>query len=347
MDKDLKNKTFEELERLIVELEGKKYLAKYAFSFIHAKDAVAIEDVTPLPKELRQRLITDGYYISQLKLLDRLIDPDGTEKFLFELADGARIESVLMTSGRRKTLCISPQAGCRMGCEFCATGKLKLDRNLTAGEIADQLNQAARECGKINNVVYMGMGEPMDNYDEVMRSVHIINHHAGKYIGQRHITISTCGIPEGIVRFAEEKLQVHLSISLHSTNDAVRAKIMRIAKKYPIDSLIKAVRAYQKKTGRRVMIVYCMIKGINDSDADARSLAGLLKKMNVNVNLIEYNPHTGCNFEASSRNRIQGFLDILMQSGIETTVRYKRGRKIKAACGQLAATRLQKQRQQV
>lgn len=345
MDMDLKNKTLNELEELVVEFGGKKYLAKYIFSFIHAKDAAGIEDITPLSKDLRQKLVGAGYYISAMRLVEKFVDPDGTIKFLFELADGVRVETVLMITGTpqsRRTLCISCQGGCRMGCAFCATSKLKYQRNLTAAEIAGQVNYVAANCGAVNNVVYMGMGEPMDNYDEVMRSIEMINHHAGKNIGQRHITISTCGVIEGIDRFADEKLQVHLAISLHSACDQVRSKIMAVAGKYPLRELLCSVKGYQKKTKRRVMFEYCMIKGLNDTDSDAKALAKLLKGLNANVNLIEYNSHDGCEFEPSSRNRIQSFLDILMTSGIETTVRYKRGQQIKAACGQLGATWIDK-----
>ncbi|HEG44084.1 MAG TPA: 23S rRNA (adenine(2503)-C(2))-methyltransferase RlmN [Phycisphaerales bacterium] len=345
MDMDLKNKTLNELEELVAEFGGKKYLAKYIFSFIHAKDAAEIEDVTPLSKDLRQKLIEAGYYISAMRLVEKFVDPDGTIKFLFELGDGVRIETVLMVTAApqsRKTLCISCQGGCRMGCAFCATGKLKYQRNLTAAEIVDQVNYVAADCGAVNNVVYMGMGEPMDNYDNVMRSIQMINHHAGKNIGQRHITISTCGVTEGIDRFADEKLQVHLAISLHSPCDQVRSKIMSIAGKYPLGELFDSIKHYQKRTKRRVMFEYCMIKGLNDTDSDAKALAKLLKGLNANVNLIEYNQHDGCEFEPSSRNRIQSFLDILMTSGVETTVRYKRGQTIKAACGQLGATWIDK-----
>ena len=340
METDLKNKTLKELEELVVEMGGKKYLAKYIFSFIHAQDAAEIDDITPLSKDFRRKLTDGGFYISRLSVVEKFIDPDGTVKYLFELPDGHRIEAVLMVTAApqsRKTVCISCQAGCRMGCEFCATARLKYKRNLTAAEIADQVNRIEADCGKINNVVYMGMGEPMDNYDEVMRSLHIINHQAGKSIGQRHITISTCGIVEGIDRFAQEKLQVHLAISLHSPSDRVRQKIMAIAAKHDLKELFDSIRRYQKATKRRVMFEYCMIKGLNDTDQDARSLVKLLSGLNANINLIEYNPHSGCDFEASSRNRIKQFLDILMKSGVETTIRYKRGQKIKAACGQLGA----------
>ena len=184
----------------------------------------------------------------------------------------------------------------------------------------------------------MGMGEPLDNYNEVIRSLRILNHHAGKNIGARHLTISTCGIPDQIIRFADEKLQVHLAVSLHSTNDRKRAQLMGAGRKYPLKELMRAIRKYQQITNRRVMFVYCMIKDVNDTDADARAIIKLLAGLNANVNLIEYNRHPNCKFEPSTPDRFQRFFDILMQGGIETTARYKRGQSIKAACGQLGAT---------
>jgi 23S rRNA (adenine2503-C2)-methyltransferase len=338
MIKDLKNYTFDELEARVIELGAKKYQAKYIFSSIHAKDVVSIGDFTTLKKDFRARLAGDGFYISSVDMVERLVDPDGTIKYLFALDDDVRVESVLLTNKDRRTLCISCQAGCRMGCTFCATAKLKFRRNLTAAEIVDQVNVVSADSGTINNVVYMGMGEPFDNYDEVMRSLRILNHHAGKNIGQRHLTVSTCGLPEEILEFAEEKLQVHLAVSLHSASDEGRARLMPAAKRYPLKQLFEAIRGYQAVTRRRVMFEYCMIKGVNDSDLQAQNILKLLKGLNANVNLIEYNPHPGCKFKPSSRQRIGAFFDILMKGGIETTARYKRGQKIKAACGQLGAT---------
>ena len=343
MDKDFKNKTIEELEQIVETFGGKKYLAKYIFSFIHAQDIVQIDGLTTLKKDLRQKLTDQGYYISELELVEKFVDPDGTVKYLFEMADGVRVESVLMTSKERKTVCISCQAGCRMGCDFCATAKLRFKRNLTAAEIVDQVNQIAKDVGTVNNVVYMGMGEPLDNYDDVMRSLRIINYHAGKNIGQRHLTISTCGIPEAIDRFANEKLQVHLSISLHSARQNKREQLMSIANKYDLREVISAVKRYQQKTNRRVMFACCMIAGFNDSDEDARKIIKLLEGINANINLIEFNEHPGCDLAPSSNVRVARIMDILMKAGIETTVRYKKGDEIKGACGQLGAALLEKE----
>ena len=337
MDNDLKNKTLAELEQICEDFSEKKYLAKYIFSFIHAKNAQSISDITPVPKKFAQKLRDTEYCISQLKLIERLTDSDGTVKYAFETADTARIESVLIIDNKRKTLCISCQVGCRMGCAFCATGKLGFGRNLTAGEIADQLNHVSNDQGKINNIVYMGMGEPMDNFDEVMRSVRILNDKNGKNIGQRHITISTCGIPNGIARLAEEGLQVRLAVSLNAANDILRSRIMAVAAKIPLTELLEAVRGYVRKTQRRVTFEYCMISNINDSTAQAKALAARIAGIKANVNLIEFNPHQGCEFTPSGRGRIERFAETLRTAGLEVAIRYKRGRKIKGACGQLGS----------
>ena len=340
MDNDLKNRTLTELEKLVADFQGKKYLAKYIFSFIHAKDALAIDDITPLAKPFRQKLIDAGFHISRLNTVEKFTDPDGTVKYLFELQDRQRIESVLLTDDgpdKRRTLCISCQVGCRMGCDFCATGRLNFIRNLTAGEIADQLNVIAKDSGKINNVVYMGMGEPLDNYGNVIRSLEIINHHAGKFIGQRHITVSTCGMTDGIEALADEPIKPRLAVSLHAPTDELREKIMPPAKKYPLDRLIGSLKIYRKKTKKRVTFEYCLIKNLNDSALHAQKLIELVVGLNPAVNLIEYNPHPGCAFEPTPKKRILRFRDILMNASIETVIRYKRGQKINAACGQLGA----------
>lgn len=338
MDTDLKNKTYNDLIELIVSYKQKPFTAKYLFTFIHSKDAETVDDITPLSKIFRKQLIDDGFHISQITLSERHDDPDGTVKFVFELDAGVRIESVLLKDGQRNTLCISTQAGCRMGCKFCATGQLRFQRNLTTGEIVDQVYHAEKYCGRIDNVVYMGMGEPLDNYENVLRSVEILNDKNGRNIGVRHITLSTCGLPEEIRRFAMETIQPRLALSLHGPNDAIRSKIMRIGATHSIEDVLGAMKNYQSITNKRVTIEYCMIDGVNDKIEHAISLIKLLKPLKVNVNLIELNPFPGCKYKASSPEHIQRFAKKLTNAGIETIVRYKRGRNIKAACGQLGAT---------
>jgi 23S rRNA (adenine2503-C2)-methyltransferase len=340
MDKNLKDKTPDELEDIVENFGQKKYLAQYIFTFIQVKDAGEISDITPLSKTFRDHLAGQGYYISHLSTVYTFSDPDGTVKYLFELADGHRIETVLLHDGKRKTLCVSTQAGCSMNCAFCATAKLGFQRNLTTAEIVDQINVIQKDRGKINNVVYMGMGEPLQNYSAVIKSVRILNHPQGKHIGLRHLTISTCGIGDGIKELADEDIHPRLAISLNAPADALRSRIMPINKKYPIPVLMEAVKYYQRKTRQRVTFEYVLIKNFNDSALHAQMLSKLAHKAKCNINLIEYNPYVPGSFEASGREAIKRFVRILEEAGVETTIRYKKGRKIKAACGQLGADML-------
>lgn len=344
MDKDLKNKTLTELQSIIADYGGKNYLAKYIFSFLHIHNTNSIDLITPLPKEFRTKLTDDGYFISQLKIIEKLTDPDGTVKYLFETADGQKIESVLLEETDRKTICLSTQIGCRLGCKFCATGYLKFQRNLTAGEIIDQAGTICAEgiC-KINNLVYMGMGEPLDNYDNTLKAVRILSDQSGRKIGIRRQTISTVGLPDGIRKLADEDIYPRLAVSLHAADNNLRKQIVPAANKYPLPQLINAMKYYQQKTERRITIEYCMMDGINDSLDCVQKLIKLLKGLHVSVNLIEYNPHPGCDFQASPKEQIKSFKDILMQSGFEAIIRYRRGRSIKAACGQLGADRIIKE----
>jgi 23S rRNA (adenine2503-C2)-methyltransferase len=337
MNKDLKDKTPAELERIVTDLGGKKFLAAYIFSFIHTKNAPAISDITPLSKAFREKLSEQGYFLSQLKTVKVLADPDGSKKYLFELGDGDRIEAVLLRDGQRQTLCVSTQVGCAMRCTFCATGRIKLRRNMTAGEIADQVNQVEADAGKVNNVVYMGMGEPFENYDAVLNSVRILNHKSGKNIGIRHITVSTCGVAQAISKLAGEDIKPRLAISLNAVDDALRSRLMPVNRTYPLANLFAAIRFYQDKTQQRVTFEYVLIDKVNDSDTQARALVKRLRGLACNVNLIEHNRYPGCALAGSSRDRIAAFASILKEAGIETVTRFKLGRQIKAACGQLQA----------
>ena len=337
-DKNLKNKTLSGLEQVVERSGQKKFLAGYIFSFIHSKNAADIDSITPLSKAFRQKLKDDGFYISQIKIVRKLTDPDGTIKYLFELPDGLAIESVLLTDDDRTTLCASTQVGCAMDCEFCATGKIQFARNLSAAEISDQVN--AIEKGrktKISNVVFMGMGEPLANYQNTLRAVRILNDPAGKNIGIRHITISTCGLADKIKMLADEDIRPRLSISLNAADNVLRSKLMPINKKYPLRILLNAVQAYQHKTRQRVTFEYVLIKGVNDSDEDAKKLVSLVRNIMCNINLIELNLYPNCEFKPASKQRISRFARILQQAGIETVIRFKRGTHIKAACGQLGS----------
>ncbi len=357
MGTDLKDKTLSELEEIVVALGQKKYVGGYIFSFIHTKGAGAISEITPLSKAFRAQLVEQGYFISQLKIVSSLSDSDGSEKYLFQLPDGERVEAVLLRDDERRTLCVSTQVGCAMGCTFCATGRITLRRNLTAGEIADEVDTAeaslvarrasldepgemvcdAHPTNRINNVVYMGMGEPLLNYDAVLRSVRILNDASGKNIGIRHITISTCGIAPAIVKLADEDIRPRLAISLNAPTDTLRARLMPINRKYPLAELMAAVRTYQAKTSQRVTFEYVLIEKVNDSVTHARMLVKLVRGVACNVNLIEHNPYPGCEFAGSDRGRMAHFASVLKEAGVETTTRFRLGRKIKAACGQLQA----------
>jgi 23S rRNA (adenine2503-C2)-methyltransferase len=340
MSSDLKDKTLDELEQIVVEFGQKKYPAGYIFHFIHVEDVGEISEITPLSKAFRERLAEQGYFISQLSILDKLTDKDRTAKYVFAMGDGELIETVLMLEGRRKTLCVSTQVGCVMDCAFCATAKVKFRRNLTAAEIADQVNTVQKEAGRISNVVYMGMGEPLANYAAVIKSLRILNHPKGKNIGIRHITVSTCGLPTAIRTLASEDVHPRLAISLNAPTDALRTKLMPINAKYPIAELLKAVRFYQGRAHQRVTFEYVLIRDLNDSPDHARMLIKLLAGFSCNVNLIEHNPFATCQYAASSSARIRQFAAVLEDAGVETTIRFKMGRNIKAACGQLGADRL-------
>jgi len=337
MIKDLKDKTPGELEQLVESLDGRKYLAGYIFNFIHTKDAEEISQITPLSKAFREQLAEKGYFISRLSILDKLVDKDGTTKYAFGLGNGSRIETVLLLDDKRRTLCVSTQVGCAMACAFCATGKLKLRRNLTVAEIVDQVNSVQKDAGRISNVVYMGMGEPLANYAAVVKSFGILNHPKGKNIGVRHITVSTCGLAPEIRKLASEEVRPRLAISLNAPTDALRTKLMPINTKYPIAELLKAVRFYQGKIHQRVTFEYVLIKGLNDSAGHATMLINLLKGLACNVNLIEHNPFPGCKYAGTDRTRVRKFAAVLDEAGIETTTRFRMGRNIKAACGQLGA----------
>jgi 23S rRNA (adenine2503-C2)-methyltransferase len=336
VENDLKSLTLTEIERIVIGLDQPKYIAGYIFSAIQSRGVADIAEITTLSKPLRTKLAGEGYFISQLKVADKLTDPDGTVKYVFSLPDGGRIESVLLFDDDRQTLCVSTQVGCGMGCVFCATGRLGLSRNLTAGEIVDQVNAAGGKS-RISNVVFMGMGEPLANYEAVLNAVRILNSSAGRNIGIRHLTISTCGLVEGIERLADEDILPRLAISLNAPTDAIRQKLMPVTKKYSLNRLFAAVELYQYKTRNRVTFEYCLIKGVNDTVLHAQMLIKRLRGVMCNVNLIEYNPHEGCNLKPSGKQAIERFAGVLKDAGVETIIRLKMGQTINAACGQLGA----------
>jgi 23S rRNA (adenine2503-C2)-methyltransferase len=335
--KDLKNKTLSEVEAVAEQFGHKRYAGAYIFSFVHSKGCRRIEDISPLSKAFRGELIEGGYYISALKQADKRESKDGSAKYLFEFSDGEMAEAVLLADDDRRTLCLSTQVGCAMGCGFCATAGLGYKRNLTAGEICDEVYAVQADGTTVTNVVYMGMGEPLANYENVMRSVEILNHPQGRGLGIRHITISTCGLTEKIRMLSEEKLVPRLAISLNSADETTRSKLMPINKKYGLKSLKSAIQHYQAKTGRRVTFEYVLIKDVNDSVDNAKKLLRFTKGLKCNINVISLNSHPGCKYEPSSKRAISAFVEILTDAGVEVVVRKTLGDDIFAACGQLGA----------
>ncbi len=296
---------------------------------------------TTLPKDMRQKL-SDAYPIPEIKEEKILTSTDNqTEKVLFSLSDDLKIESVLMRhKDKRQTVCVSSQVGCAMQCRFCATGQQGFKRNLSATEITGQILYFARklkkENKKISNIVFMGMGEPFLNYDNVLEAIKILNDKDGFNLGSRHISISTAGTTEGIDKLAKENLQVNLAVSLHAPNNKLRSKIMPVNNSYPIEKILNAVDNYIKETKRRVMFEYLMIDGVNDSQKDAKELSKLMENNLYFVNLISFNPVGHSDFKPSPGWKIKIFKEVLEKSEVNVTQRYRFGREIDAACGQLA-----------
>ena len=338
--KNLMDMTIEELEDMLSDMGQQKFRAKQIFKWVNS-GVKAIDEMTNLSKQLRQEL-SHVSKISRIKQVNKIQSKvDSTAKYLFELGDGNIIESVLMEYKHGFTACISSQAGCRMGCTFCASTGANFSRNLTAGEMLDQVMSMQQDSGnRIGHIVLMGIGEPLDNYDNVIKFLRIVNHPDGLMIGLRNISLSTCGIVPRILQLAEEKVPVTLSVSLHSARDDKRSAMMPVNRAYSIDKLLSACKIYTESTKRRITFEYAMISGENDSEQDARELAGLLKGMLCHVNLIPVNTVQGNGFKRSSRIQIEKFKNIMESRGIETTVRRELGSDINAACGQLRKNRL-------
>ena len=335
---DIKSLTIKEIEELLLNMGEAKFHGKQIFSWIH-KGVSSFDEMTDLSLGLRMKL-SESCILTNATLKKSLVSSDGeTTKLLFEFADGNSIETVLMKYKHGYTVCLSTQAGCRMGCVFCASTRRGLARNLTSGEILEQLLFTERTfCVKITNIVLMGTGEPLDNFDNVMKFLQLVTDKNGVNIGIRHISLSTCGLVDKIYELCNRHMGLTLSVSLHAPNDEIRSKIMPINKKWCISELIKAIKKYTEETKRRVAVEYTLIKNINCSQNDARALAVLLKGMLVHVNLIPLNPSAECGYECPSKREIKEFLYILTSAGISATVRRELGRDINAACGQLRLT---------
>lgn len=333
---DIRDRSFEELK---AELEGwgePAYRAEQIFDWVYKRGADSFAAMTDLPKSLRKRL-EETYKLQRFELVEKLQSEDGTEKFLFQLADGRSIETVLIPSGGRRTLCLSTQVGCKFACVFCASGAGGFERNLLPSEMLGQvLFLRDRLDVRLTNFVFMGMGEPLDNLDNLVRAVRVMNAREGMNIAARRITISTVGIAPAINKLENLGLQVVLSLSLHATTDELRSSLLPANRKFPLSEVIKASAHYAKATGRMITIEYILISGLNDLAADARRLASIARKLRAKVNLIPYSRGCGPAFAPSSGPRQQAFIQALANLGVEATIRRSKGADIRAACGQLA-----------
>lgn len=333
---DIASMTLDEIKNYCVSIGEKSFRSAQIYKWLR-KGIGDFSEMTDISENLRKRL-ADDCFIAACKAVRTQISSDGTRKYLFELYDGELIESVFMQYEHGNTVCISTQAGCRMGCTFCASTIDGLKRNLLPSEMLGQIISAQCDTGeRVSNVVLMGMGEPLDNYDNVMRFLKLVNDSQGLGIGMRHISLSTCGLIEKIDRLAEENLQITLSVSLHAPNGNIRSTIMPIARKYGYDELLEACKRYEDKTGRRISFEYALIDGVNDRPADAEELGKRLRGTLCHVNLIPLNPTVRKNYKRSEKRAIEIFTSILEKYKITVTVRRRLGNDISASCGQLRA----------
>lgn len=325
--------TARELEDLAETLGQPRFRGRQIAAWLYARNASSTDEMSDLPAEFRARL-HDAAILYRSRAVDKSTSRDGASKLLLELEDGERIEAVLLPYEKRVSVCVSSQVGCALGCLFCATAMGGLVRNLTAGEIVDEVLTLQRESlRRISHVVYMGMGEPLLNYDQVLKSIRILNEEVG--IAMRHFTISTVGITPRIEQLAVENLQITLAISLHASNDSVRRSLMPVAANYPLGGLIGACRDYASRTHRRVTFEYLLIRDMNDTPVHARELSSLLKGILCNVNLIPYNAVEDLELKRPTAARVRAFRAILEDCGVTVTQRAERGHAISAACGQL------------
>lgn len=339
MKRHLRGLELHEIEAWLKEKGEKAFRAKQIFGWVQ-KGISSVEEMTNISKDLRAS-IEEAFIIDNVRIEKSLKSKDKTQKYLLSMHDGEIIEAVLMRYKHGNSICVSTQVGCRMGCSFCASTLDGMTRNLDAGEILGQIMVIQNDIGeRISNVVLMGSGEPLDNYDQVLKFLRLVNHKDGLNISMRHITLSTCGLVKEIRMLAQEKLQVTLAISLHAIDDDKRSSLMPVNRKYNIDELLDACRTYTEVTGRRITFEYALIQGQNDGPEEARRLAKRLKGLLCHVNLIPINPVKERGYKASSGGSIQKFQKILQEGGIETTVRRELGSDINAACGQLRKAHL-------
>ena len=328
------DKTFESLEDYFLSLNEKKFKANQLYSWLYDKKIKSFDEITDIKKPIIEKLKED-FTIGDIKLVN--VEKDTlVNKYLFELNDNEHVESVLMRHDYGTSVCVSSQVGCNMGCKFCESGRRKKVRNLTSGEMTEQILKIEEDIKeKVSHVVIMGIGEPFDNYENVTNFIKIINHPKGLAIGSRHITLSTCGIAPKIREFAHFPYQVNLALSLHAPNDELRSKIMPINKAYPLKEVMDALKYYYKETNRRLTFEYIMLDGINDSEENAKELCKLLKGLNCYINLIPYNETNNIDFKRTKKDKILKFYDIIKKNDMNVTIRKEFGSNISAACGQL------------
>ena len=333
--KNIKDYTLEELKEELKEIGEKPFRAEQIYKWIYEARVSSFDEMTNLSLELREKL-EQIYEIKEFKILKKQEASDGTRKYLFDVLDGNAIETVLMQYHHGFSICVSSQIGCKMGCKFCASTGIPFARNLSSGEIIEQIMSVERDANvRISNIVFMGIGEPLDNYDNVVKSIRIINHPKGLNIGARHISISTSGLVPKIYQLAEENIQCTLSVSLHATTDKQRNSMMPVNNTYPIEELLQACKDYIAKTNRRISFEYALAKENNDNLEDAKGLVNLLKGMLCHVNLIPINKIENGAYVKSSNENIMKFRDYLNDHGIVATIRRELGSDIDAACGQL------------
>lgn len=316
--------TLTKLEELMLQENQSKFRAKQIFTWIYEKGATSFDDMSDISKSFRE-VLKEKYCLEKPSIYIKQVASDGTIKLLLEMKDGSKVETVLMRYNYGNVICVTSQVGCNMGCSFCASGLLKKQRNLEAHEIVGEvlvMNDLLKEEGsKVTHIVVMGTGEPFDNYDNVIDFVRIVNDQKALAIGARHITVSTCGIPDKIIRYGREGLQVNLAISLHAPNNELRSKIMKVNKAYPLEVLIPAVKDYIDHAGRRVTYEYIMLKDVNDSLEHAKELVELIRPTYAYVNLIPYNPVIENGYDRADSEKVHAFMDYCIKHGVNTTIR--------------------------
>ena len=346
--KDIKSYNLTELKKEIESINEKPFRAKQIYQWLHIEKVTSFDEMTNISKDLRRKL-SEKYYIPEIKKVDVLVSKiDGTRKYLFEIEGGSIIESVLMRYHHGNSVCISTQSGCRMGCKFCASTLNGLERNLKPSELLGQIYEIEKDIDeKVSNIVLMGSGEPLDNFDNVVKFLQLITDENGANISQRNITLSTCGLVPKINQLADMHLQITLALSLHASNNETRKKLMPIAYKYTIDEIIDACKNYFKKTGRRITFEYSLVAGQNDSKQEADELSNLIKGINCYVNLIPVNPIKERDFVQPTKEAAKQFKSRLEKNRINVTIRREMGRDINGACGQLRNNAMKKRKEQM